>query len=67
MRPYSEPWRKHHTLQHLTECVGLFAATSHLAEHAFGVEAALWFRDAVYDVRAPVRARTRAASIRAQH
>jgi len=49
---YSEPWRKYHTLQHLTECVEHFAATSHLAERPFEVEAALWFHDAVYDVRA---------------
>jgi predicted metal-dependent HD superfamily phosphohydrolase len=49
---YSEPWRKYHTLQHLTECVERFAATSHLAERPFEVEAALWFHDAVYDVRA---------------
>lgn len=49
---YSEPWRKYHTLQHLTECVECFATASHLAERPFEVEAALWFHDAVYDVRA---------------
>jgi len=49
---YSEPWRRYHTLQHLTECLELFAAASHLAEHPFEVEAGLWFHDAVYDLEA---------------
>jgi predicted metal-dependent HD superfamily phosphohydrolase len=49
---YSEPWRNYHTLQHITECVELFSAAAHLAEHPFEVEFALWLHDAVYDLQA---------------
>lgn len=49
---YSEPWRKYHTLQHLNECLAQFASVAHLAKHPAEVEAALWFHDAVYELRA---------------
>ena len=49
---YSEPWRKYHTLQHLGECLTLFASVAHNAERPAEVEAALWFHDAVYELRA---------------
>lgn len=49
---YSEPWRKYHTLQHLAECLSLFAPASHLAARPTEIEAALWFHDAIYELRA---------------
>jgi predicted metal-dependent HD superfamily phosphohydrolase len=48
---YSEPHRKYHTLQHLDECIALFESAAELAQHPAEVEAALWFHDAVYEVR----------------
>lgn len=49
---YQSPHRHYHTLHHLSECLTLFAAVSSLATHSGEVEIALWFHDAVYDVRA---------------
>lgn len=48
---YESPERKYHTRQHLEECLQGFEAHGHLAEHPADVEAALWFHDAIYDVR----------------
>ena len=48
---WSEPQRKYHTLQHLEECVAIFEQHSELAEHPREVELALWFHDAVYEVK----------------
>ena len=48
---YEATHRCYHTLQHLRECVGHFASVQHLAENAAEVEVALWFHDAIYDVR----------------
>jgi len=47
---YSEPHRKYHTLQHLSECIAWFGTVSELAEHPAEVEAALWFHDAIYEL-----------------
>ncbi len=49
---YSEPWRKYHTLQHLQECICTFESVRRLAIHPEEIEAALWFHDAVYELRA---------------
>ena len=48
---YSEPQRHYHSQQHLAECLDHFGQTRHLAEHPGEVAIALWFHDAIYDVR----------------
>lgn len=49
---YAEPQRKYHTAQHLSECLQLFDGVRTLAQAPAEVEIALWFHDAVYDVKA---------------
>ncbi|MEL1263445.1 N-methyl-D-aspartate receptor NMDAR2C subunit [Pseudoxanthomonas putridarboris] len=48
---YAEPQRHYHTLQHLQECLSAFDAARHLAAHPHEVEMALWFHDAIYEVK----------------
>ena len=48
---YGEPHRKYHTVRHLEECFEKFDEVRALAEHAAEIELALWFHDAIYDVK----------------
>jgi len=48
---YSEAHRFYHTVRHLNECFAQFRDLRPSAERAGEVELALWFHDAIYDVR----------------
>lgn len=48
---YKEPRRHYHSQQHLAECLTHFEHSRHLAERPGELAIALWFHDAVYDVR----------------
>lgn len=48
---YSEKHRSYHTLQHLDECFAWLPLTSSFAERPHEIELALWFHDAIYDVK----------------
>jgi predicted metal-dependent HD superfamily phosphohydrolase len=48
---YREPHRKYHTVQHLEECFEKLREIRSDAERAEEVELALWFHDAIYDVK----------------
>lgn len=49
---YSQPHRKYHTQQHLLECLALWDVLRSHAQHPGEVGLALWFHDAVYEVKA---------------
>lgn len=46
---YSEPHRAYHTLEHIAECLEVFAAMRALAADADLVEFAIWAHDIIYD------------------
>jgi predicted metal-dependent HD superfamily phosphohydrolase len=48
---YSEPHRKYHTMQHLHECFEKLQELRSLAQQPHEIELALWFHDAIYDVK----------------
>lgn len=48
---YSEPHRRYHTLQHLSECLAGFETVRPFAEHPDEVTVALFFHDAIYQPR----------------
>ncbi|HET8695624.1 MAG TPA: N-methyl-D-aspartate receptor NMDAR2C subunit [Aquabacterium sp.] len=48
---YNEPHRRYHTIQHLQECLAHFSQVTQLALHPGEVEIALWFHDAIYELK----------------
>ena len=48
---YAETHRSYHTVQHLTECLSLFESVQNAPDRPAEVEMALWFHDAVYDLK----------------
>jgi predicted metal-dependent HD superfamily phosphohydrolase len=48
---WDESHRRYHSLQHLHECLALFEENRALAGHPGEVVIALWFHDAVYEMR----------------
>ena len=48
---YSEPHRKYHTIRHLDECFEKLRELRADAIHPGEIEFALWFHDAIYDVK----------------
>lgn len=46
---YSEPHRRYHSIQHLTEVLSSFAMHEELAIRSAEVALALWFHDAIYE------------------
>lgn len=48
---YAETIRQYHTQQHLAECLSLFAELMNQAEYPAEVEMALWFHDAIYELK----------------
>ena len=48
---YQEPQRAYHSLQHLAECISLFEEVRNLAKYPGEVAIALWFHDAIYNVK----------------
>ncbi|WP_410211067.1 metal-dependent hydrolase [Aquirhabdus sp.] len=51
LKAYSESQRKYHTLQHLMECLTKFERVFEQTDHPREIEVALWFHDAIYDVK----------------
>jgi predicted metal-dependent HD superfamily phosphohydrolase len=49
---YNEPHRRYHSLQHLHECISHLEPAIGLANHPGEVEIALWFHDAIYELKA---------------
>ena len=48
---YSEKHRNYHTLQHLDECFAWLPEVQSAADHPQEIELALWFHDAICDVK----------------
>ncbi len=51
MQRYAEPHRHYHTMQHLDECFANFDRVRIEATYPAKIELALWFHDAIYDVK----------------
>ena len=48
---YAQAHRQYHTCQHLSECLQRFEAVRTLAQEPAEIELALWFHDAVYELK----------------
>lgn len=48
---YAEPHRAYHTVQHLEECLGWLDEARPAADEPASLELALWYHDAVYELR----------------
>ena len=59
---YAEPHRRYHSQQHLHECLVHLRPALHLTEHPGEVEIALWFHDAIYELKARRTTRRKARS-----
>lgn len=51
MRRYGEPHRRYHTMQHLDECFAQIDLVHVEAVRPAEIELALWFHNAIYDVK----------------
>ena len=49
---WAETQRHYHNQQHLAECLNHFEDAQALAQHSGEVEIALWFHDAIYELKA---------------
>ncbi|RGE45284.1 N-methyl-D-aspartate receptor NMDAR2C subunit [Comamonas testosteroni] len=49
---WAKPQRHYHNQQHLAECLNHFEDAQTLARHSGEVEIALWFHDAIYELKA---------------
>ncbi len=50
-RHYSDPARAYHTLHHVAECLEIFEAQRALVQRPQELELAIWFHNAIFDVR----------------
>jgi predicted metal-dependent HD superfamily phosphohydrolase len=48
---YGESWRRYHTAEHLDVCLRHFDSARQRMDEPDAVEMALWYHDAVYDIR----------------
>ena len=51
IRAYNEPQRVYHTLGHIESCLTVFDQVQHTLKSPQAVELAIWFHDAVYQLR----------------
>ncbi|MDO8559345.1 MAG: N-methyl-D-aspartate receptor NMDAR2C subunit, partial [bacterium] len=49
---YSEPHRHYHNLSHINHCLDELKISGHLAININAVRMAIWFHDAIYDIKA---------------
>ena len=48
---YAEGHRAYHTFAHIQKCFAAFDTAGQLAEHPAEIELAIWYHDAIYDLR----------------